>query len=157
MKKYKWFYFGGVLITLILSVTVVGNSISYGRTDAWLTRAKDAGNPAQVAEFLGEYEESLQDRDLIDGKYYSVFKYPATDMNTYVRVIDGLVARAIALSQQDASDESYQMGLINLEKDLGDIDARAFSVWHASGGFVIVILLFVFGSWAVFGWVPLTL
>lgn len=152
---YKWFYFGVIVVSLVFSGILVANIISYGRTDAWLTRAKDAGNPTQVSEFLGEYKTSLVEQDLVDGKYYTLWKYPATDMNTYIRIIDGLTERANALSRQSALDESYQMGLINLEKDLGDIDARAFSVWFASGGFVVVIPVVILGAWSLLGWVPL--
>ena len=149
---YKWFYFGGMVMMVVLAIFLIQASISYGRTDAWLTRAKDAGNPAQVAEFLSNYKASLEDRGLVAGKYYSVWKYPATDMPTYVRVIDGLSLRAKELAKQNYTDESYQMGLINLEKDLGDIDARAFSVWFAHGGYLIVFFVVITGVWSALGW-----
>lgn len=148
---YKWIYLVGGIIAIILTVLFTVQVISYGRTDAWLYRAKDAGNPAQVAEFLREYKVSLHERNLINGKYYSVWKYPATDMSTYSKIIDGLIDRASALSIQHPTEESYQMGLINLEKDLGDIDARAFSVWFAHGGWLLVISMILLGCLVLVG------
>ena len=150
---YKWIYLIGSIIAVVLSFIFIVTNISYGRTDSWLVRAKDAGNPAQVAEFLGNYTDSLISRDLINGRYYSIWKYPATDMVTYLRIIDGLILRAEMLSQQQPDKESYQMGLINLEKDLGDIDARAFSVWVASGGFWLIALVICFGGFLLLGWI----
>ena len=147
---YKWFYFGGTVTLLALLVVLINCSITYGRVDSWLERAKDAGKPAQVAEFLTAYKESLAEKDLVEGKYYTLWKYPATEMSIYIRVIDGLIERAQSLSSQSPTDESYQMGLINLEKDLGDIDARAFSVWFSYGGWVIVLLVSILFFWVVF-------
>ena len=154
-KTYKWFYLGGVVILLALLAVLVSYIIAYDRIDSWLERAKDAGKPAQVAEFLTAYKESLAEKDLIEGKYYSLWRYPATKMSIYIRVIDGLIERAESLSSQSPNDESYQMGLINLEKDLGDIDARAFSVWFSYGGWVVVLLVSILFFWVVMGWVPL--
>lgn len=152
---YKWFYLGGVLITIIMAVVVISNFISSGRIDSWLGRAKDAGNPAQASEFLLEYKTALYEADRVLGKYYTIWKYPASDMETYIRVVDGLAERAEALAIQNPSDESYQMGLINLEKDLGDIDARALSVWEASGGFIFIIILCLFGAFTLVGCIPI--
>ena len=132
------------LILLIVSTwVVVANNISSSRANSWMDRAKDAGNPAQVAEFLNEYKQTLNQMDRVEGKYYTIFKYPGTYMPTYIRAVDGLIERATALSKQASTDESYQMGLINLEKDLGDLEPVAFLVWGASGGFIWQILIVV--------------
>ena len=109
--------------------------------DSWLERAKDAGNPAQVVEFLTNYENALYSADKVNDKYSSVFKFPGSYMPTYIRAVDGLIERAKALAIQNPTETSYQMGLINLEKDLGDIEATAFSVWVADGGWIIVWVL----------------
>lgn len=131
---------GSLGIALILTGLLIVAQISNDRVDSWLIRAKDAGNPGQAAEYLGEYNDALYARNKIDGKYYTVFKYPATKMEIYVDVISGLKQRAADLSEQQATDESYQIGLINLEEDLDDIDARSWSVWFAGGGYIIGIL-----------------
>jgi len=133
------FALASLAVGLVLSVLLVVASIDNSRVDSWLHRAKDAGNPEQVAEFLGEYKDALYAKDRVDGQYYTIWKYPASDMETYVNIIDGLKQRAVALAEQTAVDESYQMGLINLEEDLDDIDARSFSVWFANGGYVLAI------------------
>ena len=152
---YKWFYLGGVIVFLISLFIVVSNNVSYGRTDSWLERAKDAGNPQQVAEFLTEYKTSLLDRDLVVGHYYIFWKYPATKMEIYLRVIDGLIDRANDLALQNPTDTSFQMGLTNLEKDLGDIEATAFSVWKAEGGIFIILILVITVFYTLLGWIPL--
>lgn len=128
-----------VIAAIVLTFVTVVNSISSSRIDSWLHRAKDAGNPAQVAEFLQNYKTSLDDAGRIGNRYYTLFKYPGTYMPVYIRAVDGLIERAQALSIQSPTDTSYQMGLVNLEKDLGDIEAVAYSVWFANGGFWVVI------------------
>ena len=137
------------VLVVVLCISVLGflivvptvNAISSARIDSWLLRAKDAGNPAQVAEFLGNYKEALYKNNRVEGKYCTLFRYPGSYMPTYIRAIDGLIARAEALALQDPTDESYQMGLINLEKDLGDIEGTAFGVWVAHGGWIWFVLL----------------
>ena len=134
--------FSVVLLTACIFVTAV-NAIAARSIESWLYRAKDAGNPAQVAEFLTNYKQALYDSDRIERRYTSLFKYPGTYMPTYIRAIDGLIARAKDLSVQDATQTSYQMGLVNLEKDLGDIEPAAWSVWFASGGWIAAWGLFI--------------
>lgn len=134
---------GSLGVAVVMTILLVIAQISNDRVDSWLTRAKDAGNPEQAAEFLGEYNDALYARNKVDGKYYTVFKYPATKMETYIDVIGGLEQRAADLAEQRATDESYQMGLINLEEDLDDINARSWSVWFAGGGYVLMILCIV--------------
>jgi hypothetical protein len=133
----------GLVACVILTAV---NGIGSAKIDSWLNRAKGAGNPAQVAEFLGNYEGSLYQANRVEGKYASVFKYPGTYMPTYLRTIDGLIERAKALAVQDATQTSYQMGLVNLEKDLGDIESAAWAVWFANGGWIAVwgIVVFLF-------------
>ena len=138
--------------TIILTVLWIINAIEYGRVDSWLNRAKDAGNPNQVSEFLTNYKQALSDKHLIEGKYYSVFKYPGKYMPVYIRAVNGLIERGEALVIQTPTDTSYQMGLINLEKDLGDLESVAFSVWLANGGIIIVVLCVI--SWFTF-YIPL--
>ena len=133
------FALASLAVALVLSVLSVVASIDNSRVDSWLDRARDAGNPEQVAEFLGEYKAALYAKNRVDGQYYTIWKYPASDMETYVSIIDGLTQRAEALAEQTAVMDSYQMGLINLEKDLDDIDARSFSAWFANGGYVLEI------------------
>lgn len=134
--KVVFFVFLVLLIACIVVTTV--NGIAASRIESWLNRAKDAGNPAQVAEFLTNYKQDLYDSNKVEGKYASLFKYPGTYMPTYIRAIDGLIVRAEELAVQDATQTSYQMGLVNLEKDLGDIEPAAWSVWFASGGWIAV-------------------
>lgn len=137
-----------VVIAILLTITWISNTVSSARIDSWLSRAKSAGSPAQVAEFLTNYKQALSEANRIEGKYSSFWKYPGNYMPVYIRAIDGLIDRANALAIQNSTDESYQMGLINLEKDLGDIEAVAFGVWNASGGWIIILLTCLF--WATF-------
>jgi len=152
---YKLFYIGGIVVSLLLISIVFVNYVTYNRIDSWLERAKDAGNPQQAAEFITKYKSALIEFDLVDGKYYSFFKYPATKMDIYVKVLDALVDRANNLALQISTDTSFQMGLTNLEKDLGDIEARAFSVWLARGGIFILILGIIGCLYTCLGWMPL--
>ncbi len=154
----KWLLLGVVLLVFLVCLAVViPNAISFARIDSWLERAKDAGNPAQVAEFLANYKADLDEAGLIKGKYYTFFKYPGTYMPTYIRAIDGLIERARALNNQSAIDTSYQMGLVNLEKDLGDLDVVAYLVWQAGGGVFWVISSWVFGIAAFCLWAIVSL
>ena len=130
---------------IVLSIIPIQNAVRCGSIDSWLERAKDAGNPGQVSEFLVNYKVALNTAGLVEGKYSSVFRYPATYMPVYVRTIDGLIGRANALTVQNPTDTSYQMGLVNLEKDLGDMNSAAFSVYYAYWGWLYVALLW----WAV--------
>lgn len=135
-----------VAITIIFQVWSTKACIRNSSIDSWLVRAKDAGNPGQVSEFLKNYKETLYESDMVKGKYSSVFKYPGTYMPVYIRTVDGLVERANALSKQNPTDTSYQMGLVNLEKDLGDIELIAGSIWIASGGWMVIIA-------TIIGWI----
>ena len=137
-KPFIAFLVSFVLGSLCL-LSLIPFAISSARIDSWLVRAKDAGNPAQVAEFLGRYQADLQASGRIEGRYSSVFHYPGTYMPTYIRAIDGLVQRAEALTLQSSEATSYQMGLVNLEKDLGDIEAAAWGVWFASAGIWLAV------------------
>lgn len=145
-----------VFILLCLAVIFVAWDVSacigFTATNSYLERAKDAGNPQQVAEFLTEYKEALRKNNMIEGKYQSVFKYPGGYMPTYIRAVDGLIERANSLAKQSSVDTSYQMGLVNLEKDLGDIETAADRVWIASGGWIIIVLSILFaGSFIIVG------
>lgn len=133
MKAVFWFFV--VLMVISMSIVVV-NVIESSKINSWLQRAKDAGNPAQTAEFLVNYKQALHDANRVENKYATLFKYLGTYMPIYIRAIDGLIVRAEALSIQDATQTSYQMGLVNLEKDLGDIEPTAWSVWFANGGWI---------------------
>lgn len=135
-QKVKYKFFALLFVFLISVGFLVFNGISCNRVDYWLHRAKDAGSPAQVAECLIKYEQALSNKNYIKNKYLTIFKYPASSMEIYKVAIDGLIIRAEALAEQNPTDTSYQMGLVNLEKDLGDIEASAFTVWQASGGFL---------------------
>lgn len=137
MYKRITFWIGVGLFLVFTFIIQSPACINAESINSWLLRAKDAGNPQQVAEFLGEYKDSLGSHNLIENKYSSVFHYPGTYMPRYVRAIDGLVQRAKDLSTQSPSDTSYQMGLVNLEKDLGDIDAVAYDIWIADIGWLI--------------------
>lgn len=135
-----------IFLSIILDVVIIiliMNAISSQRIDSWLDRAKYAGTPQQVAEFLTNYRQALDDAGRIDEKYYSVFRYPGTYMPIYVRAVDGLIIRAEALAKQSPDDTSYQMGLVNLEKDLGDIESAAYRVWNAYTGIWLWIILVV--------------
>jgi len=148
-----WFIMLSLAIVALIVILITA-AINAGRVDAWLVRAKDAGTPTQVSEFLTAYKNALTDEQYVEGKYTSIFHYPATKMSVYLRTVDGLIQRAGELSRQSAVDTSYQMGLLNLEKDLGDIETAAFSVWLASGGVWIVIVLILFSvTWIVLGFV----
>jgi len=126
------------LVIIVTGIIGISNQIDSARTDAWLVRAKDAGNPAQVAEFLVNYKSALYNIGRVEGKYVSLFKYPGDSMTIYIRTVDGLIQRAKDLSIQNPTETSYQMGLVNLEKDLGDIETASYAVWIASGGFWIM-------------------
>ena len=142
----KWIIFTVLLVTtLILTGVWIANAVSANMIDSWLSRAKDAGNPAQVSEFLSNYTQALYENDRVEGKYTSLFKYPGGKMTVYIRAIDGLKDRANALATQSPDETSYQMGLVNLEKDLGDIETAAYSVWFAGGGFWIMLLCIILG------------
>lgn len=130
-------------ITLFITFLGVSACINNDRIDSWLERARDSGNPQQTVEFLTNYKEALTQNDMIAGKYKSIFKYPATKMDVYIRTIDGLADRAKELSKMVSTDTSYQMGLLNLEKDLGDVDTAASSVWRASGGWILVLFIII--------------
>lgn len=134
--KYGFFVCLVVFLVFTCGVQAV-NCVSSDRTNSWLDRAKDAGNPSQVAEFLAEYKKALYTDGKVEGKYTSVFHYPGTYMPTYLRAVDGLIQRAKDLEKQNPTDTSYQMGLVNLEKDLGDIKGTAYSVWVADIGWLI--------------------
>lgn len=141
-----------LVAAIILMIIWILNGISSARIDSWLERAKDAGNPAQVAEFLTNYKKALDDAGRIDKKYSSVFRYPGTYMPVYIRAVDGLIQRAEDLSVQNPTDTSYQMGLVNLEKDLGDIETAAYGVWFAyTGVWVCWICVVLFCTF----WIPL--
>lgn len=145
-----------MLVGTILLLILIPFAISSARIDSWLVRAKDAGNPAQVSEFLGEYRTALQEAGRVEGKFYTVFHYPGSYMPTYIRAVDGLVQRANALALQSPQETSYQMGLVNLEKDLGDIEAAAYDVWFAytgvwleAAGLVLLVGGFLLGIFLV--------
>lgn len=147
MKRWLW----GISIFiavfwLISTIVTLSVKIESSNTDYWLYRAQAAGNPQQVSEYLTNYKDGLYSHNLVNDKYYSVFKYPATYMPTYINVIDGLIQRANDLSKQSPNETSFQMGLTNLETDLSDITAEAFEVWCSS--FLGCVL-----SWcAMLGW-----
>ena len=130
----------GLSVLIVFQIWSSQACIKNSKIDSWLIRAKDAGNPQQVEEFLRNYGESLEKADYVEGKYASVFKYPGTYMPTYMRAIDGLAERAHDLSRQAPTDLSYQMGLVNLEKDLGDIEQIAGDVWEANGGWIVIVV-----------------
>ena len=133
---WRAIFYSGLVGAILGTVFLVFNTIESNHADKWLERAKDAGKPAQVAEYLTEYRVKLYELDRVDGKYYELFRYPSSQMEIFIDVIDGLIGRAEALAAQTAEDTSYQMGLVNLEEDLDDIEPRAFSAWFAMGGFV---------------------
>ncbi len=132
----KYGFFICLALVILSTAVLIINGINCSRVDYWLHRAKDAGSPAQVAQCLSSYGQALETKDYIHGKYLTIFKYPGSSMEIYKVAIDGLITRAKALAIQDPTDTSYQMGLVNLEKDLGDIEPSAFTVWGASGGFL---------------------
>ena len=144
-------------ILLVLSIVIsIKAAIFSASIDSWMKRAQDAGNPAQVAEFLNEYKEALTQANLIEGRFYTIFDYPGTYMPIYIRAVNGLIERAKALTIQNPTEESYQMGLINLEKDLGDLAPTAWLVWGASGGWlwlnaiwvlIIIIIIIIPYQW----------
>ena len=130
-----------LIVALAATTIVVVNYIDSARTNYWLHRAQVAGNPSQTAEYLMEYKGALYENNLVTNRYSTIFRYPASSIGQYIRVIDGLAERALALSTQDHNAESYQMGLINLETDVNDLFPIAFLVWGASGGFVLQYLI----------------
>ena len=130
-----------VLMFFLSTIVLIVNGIQSARIDSWLERAKDAGNPQQVAEFLKNYKAELYAANRVEGKYTSWQQKPGGYMPIYIRAIDGLIARAEALAIQNPTDTSYQMGLINLEKDLGDISPAAWSVWVAHWNWIWWIVL----------------
>lgn len=131
-------FFGITAIVWILSLVLSIQGLVYSsRVDSWLARAQAAGNPAQAAEFLGEYKSSLHEAKM-DDKYACIFRYPGCYVPTYLRVVDGLIERASVLSSQSPNDTSYQMGLVNLEKDLKGLESVAWGVWFTEGGWIKV-------------------
>ncbi len=144
----KTLFFICLVVALLASVSMIINNIKYRSIDSWLGRAKDAGNPQQVAEFLANYKEALYRAGLVEGCYYNIFRYPGTYMPTYIRAVDGLINRATDLTQQSSADTSYQMGLVNLEKDLGDLEAVSAEAWLASNPMGITTFI---GLWMWLG------
>ena len=137
--KFLWVWI--FLIVAFSSITTCSiGDIKATAPDKWLTRAKDAGNPSQVAEFLETYKLELFKANRVEGSNTSVWRYAATKMEVYVRALDGLIERAKALAQQVPTETSYQMGLINLEKDLGDIEAASAAVWYVDIGYFLVVV-----------------
>ena len=153
-EKAEGFRALGVVFLVAAAVGLVLGGYSAGRTvyekvqagniDGWVTRAKDAGNPQQTAEFLREYTQAVLRHPNSDG-YTCIWRYPNCNVPRYLRAVEGLIVRAEDLSRQAATDLSYQQGLLNLEKDLGDLEAVGFGLWWGGGGWRTAAVNMPFG------------
>jgi hypothetical protein len=133
--------FGILFLVAIVTTTICATAaINNAAVDRWLGKAQAAGNPAQTAEFLGYYKDGLMEK-YSPNQYYDVFRYPSTQFKVYYRVIDGLIARANDLSSMKSTDTAFQMGLLNIEKDINDIGQHSFDGWIAAGGFINNVLM----------------
>lgn len=129
-----WFAVIGVLLNIAVG------SIDAGRVDSWLDRAQSAGSPEQVVEYLSSYKTELVDKRY-DDMYMSTFRYPASSVKIYIDVLDGLIDRAYILSTQDPRTDVYQMGLINLETDLNDLEPGASIAYMRDWTTVVIVIL----------------